>query len=80
MLSTANNEMARCFAIVSSMAATTRKLLNNRGANVTRDTIFKGGKATNRFVSPKNNLKMKMGVNVTKKVNKSFLEVSTIDT
>ena len=55
------------FAIVSSLAATTRKLVNNRGANLTRGAIFKGKKATNRFISPKNNLKVNMGVNFTKK-------------
>ena len=80
MLSTANNEMAWCFAIVSSLAATTRKLINSRGANVTRDTIFKGEKAANSFISPKNDLKVNMGVNFTKKFSKSFLEVYTIDT
>ena len=47
---------------------------------MTRDTIFKGEKATIRFISPKNNRKMKMGVNFTKKFSKSFLEVYTIDT
>ena len=47
---------------------------------MTRDTIFTGEKATNRFISPKNNLKVNMGVNFIKKFSKSpFLEVYTID-
>jgi len=71
MLSTANIEMARCFAIVSNLAVTTRKLVNKRGANVTMGMIVKGEKATNRCIK---------GVNFTKKLSKSFLEVYTIDT
>ena len=47
---------------------------------MTRDTIFKGKKATNRFISPKNNLKVNMGVKLTKTFSKSFLKVYTIDT
>ena len=60
--------------MVSSLAATTCKLLNSGGAIATRDTMLKGEKATNGFISPKNNPKVNMGVNFTKKVNKSFLE------
>ena len=44
---------------------------------MTRDTIFKGKKATNRFID---NLKVNMGVNFAKKFSKSFFEVYTIDT
>ena len=47
---------------------------------MTRDTIFNGTKATNRFISPKNNLKVNMGVNFTNNFSKSFFEVYTIDT
>ena len=47
---------------------------------MTRDTILKGKKATNMFISPKNNLKVNMVVNVSTKFNKSFFEVYTIDT
>ena len=80
MLSTAYNVMASYFAIVSSLAATTRKLVNNSGANVTRDMIFKGEMATNRFIGLKNNLEVNMGVNFTNKFSKSFFKVYTIDT
>ena len=47
---------------------------------MTRDTIFKEDKATNRFICPKNSLKVNMGVDFIKKFSKSFLEVYTIDT
>ena len=47
---------------------------------MTRDTIFHWEEATNRFFSLKNNLKVSMGVNFTKKFSKSFLEVYTMDT
>ena len=66
--------------MVSSLVATTCKLVNNRGADVTRDTILKGEKASNRLISPKNNPKINMGVNFTKKFSKSFLKMYTIDT
>ena len=47
---------------------------------MTRDTILKGEKASNRLISPKNNPKINMGVNFTKKFSKSFLKMYTIDT
>ena len=47
---------------------------------MTRDTILKGEKATNRFISPKYKPKVDMGVDFTKKFSKSFLKTYTIDT
>ena len=45
---------------------------------MTKDTIFKRKKATNRFISPKNNLKVNMVVKFTNKVSKSLFEVYMI--
>ena len=47
---------------------------------MTRDTILKWKKATNRFISPKNNPKVNMEVQLKKKFSKSFLKMYTIDT
>ena len=47
---------------------------------MTRDTVFKGKKATDRFISPKNNLEVNMGLKFTKKFSKSFFKVYTINT
>ena len=46
---------------------------------MTRDTILKEEKATNRFICLKSNPKVNMGVNFTKNISKSFLKLYTID-
>ena len=47
---------------------------------MTRDTILKWEKDTNRFISPKNNPKVNMEVHFKKKFSKAFLKLYTIDT
>ena len=64
MLSTASKEMVLFFfQKVSGLAATTRKLVNNRGA-------FEEEKTPNRFIIPKNDPKVNMEVNFTKKCSR----------
>ena len=47
---------------------------------MTRDTMLKREKVTNRFISPKNNPKVNMGVYFSKNSSKSFLKLYAIDT